>query len=172
MSWVGNWLGHWVDGWLGGVGSEVLDRPGCVTVTDALYGEVTPEDAVYGDVDLEDAIYGNVTIDSRTCDEECCMEYDIGDTVRLTAAFTNAAGTAADPATVTLQIKDPSGNVDNYTYAGATVTKSATGSYYYDLSVDEPGTWFFRWKGTGAVATAEEGSFDVRESHFESDELA
>lgn len=82
--------------------------------------------------------------------------YDIGDTVRFSVAFTNAAGAAADPTTISATVKDPSGNTADYTYALATVSKSATGSYYVDISIDEAGTWWCRWVSTGDPAQAAE----------------
>lgn len=89
--------------------------------------------------------------------------YDIGDVVRLTGTFT-VGGAATDPTTVALTVQDPSGNDGAYTYAGGTVTKSSTGIYYKDVTLDEAGWWFYRWVGTGDCAAAGEGWFEVRES--------
>jgi len=91
--------------------------------------------------------------------------YDIGDVVRFTGTFTNVSGTVTDPTTVTLSIKSPSA-ITSYTYAGGAVTKSGTGVYYKDVSLDAQGTWYWRWVGTGAVATAAEGFVVVRDSEF------
>ena len=91
--------------------------------------------------------------------------YDIGDGVRLKVTFTvNAVN--SDPTTVTLRVKDPSGNIDVYTYALVQVTKSAVGIYYKDIFIDESGEWFYRWEGTGAVEAADESYFDVDVSEF------
>jgi molybdopterin-guanine dinucleotide biosynthesis protein len=68
----------------------------------------------------------------------------------------------ADPTTITLTVVSPSGTSTSYTYAGATVTKSATGVYYKDLTPDAAGEWLYRWTGTGTVAAAEEQSLFVR----------
>jgi len=81
--------------------------------------------------------------------------YNKGDAVRLSATFT-VGGAATDPTTVTLKVRDPSGNVATYTYALAEITKDATGQYHKDVSIDETGRWEYRWVGTGAVATAQE----------------
>jgi hypothetical protein len=91
--------------------------------------------------------------------------YDIGDTVRLSAAFANIAGTATDPTTVTLRVTSRSA-VNVYTYAGAHITKASTGNFYYDLALTTHGKWSYRWEATGAVATAEEGELYVRRSRF------
>ena len=95
---------------------------------------------------------------------------DIGDLIRLrswddvhTLGFTNSAGVAADPTTVTLIVKAPDGTSTSYTYAAAQVLKDSTGKYYYELSPDQSGDWYFEWVGTGAVQAAEPGQFIVRD---------
>lgn len=40
--------------------------------------------------------------------------FDIGDEIRLTAAFTDEAGAPDDPDAVTLRVRHPSGVVDVY----------------------------------------------------------
>jgi hypothetical protein len=88
--------------------------------------------------------------------------YDIGDVVRLTGTF-SVSGTNTDPTTVTLRVMDPTGNKDVYTYALAQVTKSATGIFYKDVTLDESGHWWYRYEGTGAAAAVLEEWFEVRE---------
>ena len=85
------------------------------------------------------------------------MTYDIGDLVHLTAGFVDANGAQADPTTVQLTIKRPTGTDT------VTPTNTGIGAYYYDVPITEAGTWTYRWAGTGAVTTAEEGSFTVRQ---------
>lgn len=87
--------------------------------------------------------------------------YDKGDLVRITGTFT-VASTATDPTTITLKVKDPSGNVDTYTYALSQVTKSSTGVYYKDISLDEAGYWHYQWTGTGTVESVDEDYLVVR----------
>lgn len=87
--------------------------------------------------------------------------YDIGDLIRLNAVF-EVNGTATDPATVTLKVKDPSGNVATYAYSLAEISRAAAGFYYKDISLDEAGIWYYRFEGTGGAQAAEEGSFEVR----------
>ena len=89
------------------------------------------------------------------------MSYEIGDTLRLTATFTDGDDAAADPTTITLEILAPDGTKTTLTYAAADVTKSATGVYYYDLALDAAQTWEWRWIGTGTVAQADQGSLWV-----------
>ena len=84
----------------------------------------------------------------------------VGDTVTLTNTFT-VSGTATDPTTVSLTVTDPSGNTDTYTYAGATITKTATGIYTKNVTADEAGIWSYTWTGTGAAADVADGAFEV-----------
>ena len=84
----------------------------------------------------------------------------VGDTVTLTNTFA-VAGTATDPTAVTLVVTDPAGNTDTYTYAGATITKSATGVYTKNITADSAGRWTYTWTGTGTAADVESGTFDV-----------
>lgn len=84
----------------------------------------------------------------------------VGDAVTLTNTFT-VSGTATDPDTVTLEVTDPSGTTDSYTYGGGQVTKSGTGVYTKTITVDEAGTWLFTWTGTGAAADVADGWFEV-----------
>lgn len=88
--------------------------------------------------------------------------YDVGDLIRLTATFTDANGDAVDPTTVSFSIRDPSGNLATVTYAAADITKSGTGVYFYDLSIDEVGYWVWRAVGTGAGEAAGEDTIEIR----------
>lgn len=88
--------------------------------------------------------------------------HDIGDSVRFSVSFTNSSGAAANPTTVKLVIKKPDGVETVY----ADATNSATGSYYRDLTMDQAGTWLWRWNGTGAVQASTEGFCKVRVSQF------
>jgi len=88
-----------------------------------------------------------------------------GDCPRLQCYF-YVSSSLTDPSTVTLKVEDPSGNIDTYTYALAEITKSSTGNYYKDVTVDEEGTWKYRWAGTGTVVAADEGELEVTRSVF------
>lgn len=78
----------------------------------------------------------------------------IGDAIQLKNTFT-VSGTNTDPTTVSLEVRDPSGNTDTYTYAGATITKDATGKFSKIITFDEAGWWTYEWTGTGAVIAVE-----------------
>ena len=87
-------------------------------------------------------------------------EYTIGTAVKMTSTFT-VSSTNTDPTTVTLQVTDPSGNTDTYTYAGGTVDKDAAGIYSKTITPDEAGYWKYRFVGTGAVVAANSFKFYV-----------
>lgn len=89
-----------------------------------------------------------------------------GATVRVQATF-QVDDTDTDPTTVTLKVKDPSGNVDTYTYGAGEVTKSATGVYYKDIMPDEVGHWVYRWIGTGTAAGVSEAIIEIEGSDID-----
>lgn len=88
--------------------------------------------------------------------------YLIGKIIRLGATF-EVDSVATDPTTVSLIVQDPDGVDTTYTYP-ASVSKSATGVYYYDLTLSAAGLYCYRWVGTGAAAAVEEGNIQSAES--------
>jgi hypothetical protein len=88
--------------------------------------------------------------------------YHVGTEVRVTGTFKDADGAVANPTTISLVVRDPSGNEATYTYGGAgTITKGSTGIYHQGITTDEEGVWVYQWTGTGAVVTVDEGWFNV-----------
>lgn len=85
--------------------------------------------------------------------------YDVGDLARLTLTVATSSGGAA-AATVRLLVRDPSDNVTIISSTG--LTNPTTGTYRYDVDVDEAGWWRYQWDATGAVVGSEQGSFSVR----------
>lgn len=85
--------------------------------------------------------------------------YDIGDSVEMTASFTNSAGVAANPTTVVCSIKAPDGTVTNST----TVTNTGVGEYNAVIDPTSAGRHYYRFVGTGTLKAAEENVFIVRE---------
>ena len=63
--------------------------------------------------------------------------------------------------TVTCEVKDPSLNVTT-----PTTSTPSTGTYYAFVTVDEEGTWHYRFESTGATISAGEGSFQVNPTEF------
>src|SRR5690242_12498095 len=97
-------------------------------------------------------------------------DYSVGDLIRLSVSFTDSSDQAADPTTVTCLVKRryqlPPVTTSTYTYAGGTVTKASTGSYYVDFTPTTEGIWDYRWVATGTVVAADEGAFNVPNSEF------
>lgn len=60
------------------------------------------------------------------------MEYQAGETIRLNATITNAAGEAVDPTTVQITINKPDGSVGQ---AATDMETPETGSYHYDYTI-------------------------------------
>ena len=92
--------------------------------------------------------------------------FDKNDLVRLQGEFVNSSGSLDDPNEVTIKHRDPTGNVATLTLSGATVIKLSTGIFYFDLSVDEVGTWYWRIEGDASPQAAAERSFIVRTTQF------
>lgn len=93
---------------------------------------------------------------------------DIGDRPVITASFTSVAGVATDPTTVTFKHKLPSGTETSYVYGIADeVTKTATGVFTFTVpTITASGIHYVRSVGTGALATASESEFVVRNTAF------
>lgn len=78
----------------------------------------------------------------------------------LTNTF-EVAGVATDPTTVTLEITDPTGTMNSYTWAGGTVTRTGTGAFTKAIACPVAGTWSYEWIGTGAASDAVAGTWTV-----------
>lgn len=90
--------------------------------------------------------------------------YDPGDMISLNANFKNKLGALADPSSVVVKVRDPEGNQSSFT-----PVKSAVGVYYYDYVTeigDPVGHYEYRFEGTGAITSAEEGAFVLRATEF------
>jgi len=91
--------------------------------------------------------------------------YDIGDEVRVMGNFTAEDGiTPADPTDVECRVRRPDGTIADYN--GTQVIRDAEGGYHVDVVIDQWGTWFYRWVGTGALNAAGEETFSVRRTRF------
>ncbi len=94
--------------------------------------------------------------------------YDKGDKIRISATFQDANGTDMDPTTITVKHKKPDGTVITWVYGTDTeVVKDAVGKYHADITLDQSGTWLYRFEGTGSVVAAGEEVFHVRKSLFD-----
>ncbi len=95
--------------------------------------------------------------------------YFIGSEVRVSVTFTNSAGTAVDPDTVTFRTCSPNNTKASYVYGTDTeVSKVSTGNYTADFTPDKAGRWYFRWEstGVGTKTAVESGDLVVQSSPF------
>lgn len=94
-------------------------------------------------------------------------QYDVGDLVRVTGVFKDAAGTAIDPATVAFKVKKPDRSITTYLYGtDVQLIKESTGNYRVDISADVKGKYKYRWYSTGNGQAAGEDEFEVIKSNF------
>lgn len=92
--------------------------------------------------------------------------FDIGDTVRLKVDFTvideeTGQKVLTDPTTVVCKVYSPTGVTTTPSYV-----RLSQGKFKVEFIVNQPGTWYFRWEGTGAVQATEPGEFYVRKAAF------
>ena len=94
-------------------------------------------------------------------------EFVKGNVVRCSTTFTNLAGAAIDPTTVSFSFKTPAGVTTTYVYpTDAQLVKDSTGNYHVDISADTEGTYYWRFFSTGTGKAAYEGSFAIPDSEF------
>ena len=89
--------------------------------------------------------------------------YQLGETPRITATITDSDGAAADPATTLISIEKPDGTL---AVDGTAMTKSETGSYYYDYTLDpdatgQVGAYHYKVECTGSG-----GRITIKRSSF------
>lgn len=90
--------------------------------------------------------------------------YDIGDLVRVSAVFTNSAGTAIDPTAVYVKYRTPAGVTTTLTYGvDVALVKDSVGHYHADISITAAGTWRYRWYSTGTGQASEEHYLKARQ---------
>jgi hypothetical protein len=81
----------------------------------------------------------------------------------LMAKADNTGWQLADPTTVTLTYRINQGAPVVLTYNPGVIVRDGTGLYHAVLDTTSlPGTWTYRWQGTGAVIAPKWNSFFVR----------
>lgn len=92
--------------------------------------------------------------------------YMLGTQVRVRSVFTDAAGAAYDPGTVTIFVRKPrSATSTAYVYGvDEEVIRASTGNFYIDVIPDIAGKWRYRGAGTVTGPAADENEFEVRAS--------
>lgn len=66
----------------------------------------------------------------------------IGESRLVTATFRDTDGVLVDPTSVTLTVRDPSGDTTN-----PPIDNPSTGVYTATIDFDESGWWNWRWEG-------------------------
>lgn len=101
------------------------------------------------------------------------IEYELGQSIRMSAAFLNASGAAANPTTTqfkfALQADNPPPDPTATTLTfgvDAAVIQDSTGNFHADIVPSLPGDYVYMAIGTGAVAAAARGKFRVLPSPF------
>ncbi len=91
--------------------------------------------------------------------------YQRGQSVRLYVTFTDAAGAAANPTTVTCAVEEPDGTETTYTVP--TITNPTIGTFQLIVVPDQSGMYSYRWQGVTATSVAvDEDQFHVLGSVF------
>ncbi len=87
--------------------------------------------------------------------------YDLGDTRRLSAAFTVSAA-ATDPTTLTFKMREPDGVVTTRVWeTDNELVRDSLGNFHVDWLIAKVGKHYYRWIGTGAAAEADTGEFEA-----------
>lgn len=90
----------------------------------------------------------------------------LGTAVHLTCDFKNSAAALADPDTVELRIKEPSGTTITKTLADNEVQPLTTGKFYFDYLPTEAGEHYYAWVGASSdltgVNAATDGGFQMK----------
>lgn len=82
----------------------------------------------------------------------------VGDVVRLSVSVADVTGALSDPSSLALVIKSPSGSSATHT---SDIVKDSVGNYHFDLPLDLPGSYGFRWQSTGTNQGVAEGGIYV-----------
>src|SRR3974390_3018162 len=94
------------------------------------------------------------------------MAYEIYSSVVLQGVFTNAlADVYADPASITLYLRDPTGAIFTYRWQGGSIIRDSMGHFQLTISPKKSGNWIYKWQGTAvASATSKDTTFTVNSS--------
>lgn len=91
--------------------------------------------------------------------------FQVGDKVRVSAAFTDASETAADPGGVLCKVREPDGTITTYTYGSdADLVKDSTGNYHVDFLTAQSGRHRYGFYGITSGQAVAESEFRVQPS--------
>ena len=96
--------------------------------------------------------------------------YRVGQLVTVLGVFTQrtdphdpASGVPVDPATVAIEVTDPSSVETTWVFGtDPEVENDDVGKYHANVDVDAAGTWRYRWVSTGNGQAAGRGRFIVK----------
>lgn len=87
--------------------------------------------------------------------------YIVTTQIRTTATFRTLLG-ALSNTTAVCSVKAPDGTVST-----PSVTNDSTGVYHADVTLDQAGTWYVEWQGSGTVIAASDTAIAVRQSYVD-----
>ena len=99
-------------------------------------------------------------------------QYEVGDTIVISAVFRDTANNYVDPSGVVYRILSPAGWSAVYTFGtDATVVRVSQGQYYCtalipSASATSYGRWTYHVAGTGVLKQASQGAWTVQKSPF------
>lgn len=82
----------------------------------------------------------------------------VGDVVRINGSL-RVDGVLTDPTTLVITITKPDLTQETYEWnIDPEVVRAGEGQFYYDLTVNAPGTWTWRWNSNANLTAFDEGS--------------
>lgn len=77
------------------------------------------------------------------------MSYQAGDTYPASITIRDADGNPAEPDSLTLSVRDPSGEVTPHAYlTDAIIVRDSAGFFHADVPLTDPGMWMLAWATT------------------------
>lgn len=74
-------------------------------------------------------------------------------------------GVPTDPTVVQCTVRSPSGSSTTLNYPDVNLVRRDLGFFEANVTVDEGGTWWFRFEGAGVVDAVQETSLEVLSSN-------
>ena len=94
----------------------------------------------------------------------------VGDLRKLTLTeVRNEADELADPTSIELKIKPPSGAEVTEVWPGGNIERASIGNFYCPLLLSEEGVWVYEWQLSGNIELVEPGEIVVEETLFDGD---
>lgn len=89
-------------------------------------------------------------------------DFVVGELVRVSAEFTNSAGSPADPDVIKFDYRDSEGEFTALVYnINPSFIRDSAGNYHVDIAVDKAGTWKWYFYSSGNGKAAAKGCFTV-----------